>query len=51
MDLFNTEIENKGKLPFDLPNKEGYSSEWNENLNGFVITIPNGELFYSEHFF
>ena len=51
MDLFNTEIENKDKLPFDLPNKEGYNSEWNQNLNGFVITIPNGELFYSEHFF
>jgi alkylated DNA repair dioxygenase AlkB len=51
MDLFDTEIENKDKLPFDFPNKEGYSCEWKENLNGFVILIPNGELFYSEHFF
>ena len=51
MDLFNSELENKNKLPFDLPNKEGYSYEWNDTLNGFVILIPNGELFYSEHFF
>ncbi|MBE7691248.1 alpha-ketoglutarate-dependent dioxygenase AlkB family protein [Tenacibaculum piscium] len=47
MDLFN--IENK--LPFKLPNKEGYCSKWIEKLNGFIISIPNGELFYSEYFF
>ncbi len=49
MDLFN--IENKNKLPFKLPNKDGYYSEWIEKLNGFIISIPNGELFYSEYFF
>jgi alkylated DNA repair dioxygenase AlkB len=38
-------------LPFVLPNKEGYSAQWNEELKGFDIKIPNGELFYSECFF
>lgn len=51
MDLFNSTEENKNKLPFEFPNKDGYSSKWDDNLNGFIITIPNGELFYSEHFF
>ena len=38
-------------LPFAFPNKAGYSAQWNEKLGGFDIKIPNGELFYSEHFF
>ena len=42
--LFNT-------LPFALPSKPGYSAMWNEKLQGYDIKIPNGELFYAEHFF
>jgi alkylated DNA repair dioxygenase AlkB len=49
MDLFSTDEENK--LPFDLPLSDGYSSRWDENLNGHIINIPNGILFYSEHYF
>jgi alkylated DNA repair dioxygenase AlkB len=49
MDLFSD--NNKKKLPFDLPEKDGYKAVWNDAFNGFNITIPNGELFYSEHFF
>ncbi|MDE0926177.1 MAG: alpha-ketoglutarate-dependent dioxygenase AlkB [Methylophilaceae bacterium] len=49
MNLFD-EISEKS-LPFDIPNEDGYSSKWDEIKQGFVITIPNGELFYAEHFF
>ena len=38
-------------LPFVIPTKPGYSATWNEELNGYDIKIPNGELFYAEHFF
>lgn len=48
-DLF-TESQEK-RLPFQLPNKEGYFYEWNESDNGFDISVPNGQLFYSERFF
>jgi alkylated DNA repair dioxygenase AlkB len=37
--------------PFDLPNTDDYSWVWNEDMNGYDIQIPNGELFYSENFF
>jgi alkylated DNA repair dioxygenase AlkB len=47
MDLFDNEI----RLPFDIPNEDGYSVQWNEDLNGFDIIVPNGKLFYSEFFF
>lgn len=47
MDLF----DEHDVAPFELPNKDGYSITWNENLNGYDIKIPNGELFYSENFF
>ena len=50
MELFNT-TENNNALPFILPNEEGYSFKFDKTLNGFFITIPNGELFYSENFF
>jgi alkylated DNA repair dioxygenase AlkB len=50
MDLFSLN-HNEKKLPFYFPEKEGYKAIWNENSNGFIITIPNGELFYSEYFF
>jgi len=47
MDLF----EHEKRLPFSLPEGDGYSAIWNESLNGFEITVPHGVLFYSEHFF
>jgi alkylated DNA repair dioxygenase AlkB len=50
MDLFDIS-ENKKKLPFTFPEKEGYSYRFDETINGFFITIPNGELFYCENFF
>lgn len=48
MDLFNS---NNTTKPFTLPNEEGYHAAFNEELNGYIIKIPNGELFYAEHFF
>ncbi|MFT4155847.1 alpha-ketoglutarate-dependent dioxygenase AlkB family protein [Parafilimonas sp.] len=50
MDLFNQTPDTK-ELPFKLPQKDNYSYQWNDEMNGFVISIPNGQLFYSEHFF
>ena len=47
MDLFNDEKI----LPFIFSSDDGYSSLWNESLNGFEITVPHGKLFYSEFFF
>lgn len=42
---------NEEILPFSLPKEEGYSYVWDDELKGFLITIPNGNLFYSQHFF
>lgn len=42
---------NEKILPFSLPDEEGYSYVWDQELRGFLITIPNGSLFYSQHFF
>lgn len=50
-DLFENDSQQEKKLPFLLPNAEGYSAVWNEQLQGFDIAVPNGELFYAEHFF
>jgi alkylated DNA repair dioxygenase AlkB len=41
----------KPKQTFYLPEKLGYSCVWDEVLRGFYIQIPNGHLFYAEHFF
>ncbi len=49
MDLFSDNT--KKHLPFEIPNDEGYSFHWDDDKNGFIIKIPNGELFYSEFFF
>ncbi len=49
MDLFDNTKESH--VPFDFPDEDGFLISWNEKLNGFDIKIPNGELFYSEHFF
>ena len=46
MDLFNS-----FQLPIKLPQKEGYSFSYNEELQLFEIDIPNGKLLYGKHFF
>ncbi len=48
MELFNSGIPNP---PFKIPNAEGYNCKFNNGLNVFEITIPNGMLIYSEHYF
>ena len=48
MDLFNSQNIN---LPFQLPNEDGYHCDFNEELNVYIIKIPNGEILYAEHFF
>lgn len=50
MDLFGLKINTSNKIPFQIPNLEGYSYSWNKDWNGFDIQIPQGELFYSEGF-
>ena len=47
MDLFDTGVS----PPFDVPSGEGYETEHLEEIKGFRIRIPNGELLYVEHFF
>lgn len=49
MDLFDNCQEKI--LPFHIPKESGYSFSWDEDLKGFNIKIPNGELFYAENFF
>lgn len=48
MDLFNSQNTD---LPFQLPKEDGYHFEFNNDLNFYVIKIPNGEIIYAEHFF
>ncbi|MFW6515279.1 alpha-ketoglutarate-dependent dioxygenase AlkB family protein [Acinetobacter baumannii] len=51
-DLFDEVIDTEiKKLPFDLPNVDGFSSQWDESRQGFIIQIPNGVLFYAPQFF
>lgn len=38
-------------LPFDIPERSGYSSIWDEQRQGHIITVPDGELFYAASFF
>lgn len=47
-DLFNPQVR---ELPFRLPEGDGYGATWNEERKGFDIIVPDGWLFYSEHFF
>lgn len=50
MDLFN-QVDSRS-LPFQLPNgHSGYECIWSEVPRGHSITVPNGALFYSEHYF
>jgi len=51
MDLFNENFSKEKTLPFELPMKNGYGFEWDETNQGFIIKVPNGELFYAEQFF
>jgi len=47
-DLF----ESEGLVPpFEVPRRSGYNVAWNAEKNGYDVLVPNGELFYSEHFF
>lgn len=51
-DLFDSLEENSvHKLPFAIPEEAGFSYTWNQELQGFVIEIPHGQLFYVPHFF
>lgn len=38
-------------LPFALPVGDGFRASWNEQANGFDVTVPGGEFFYADHFF
>ena len=51
MDFFDDPAATRKQLPFDLPNKSDYRSDWDKVNQGFIIHIPDGELFYAEHFF
>ncbi|WP_454885550.1 alpha-ketoglutarate-dependent dioxygenase AlkB family protein [Sphingomonas oryzagri] len=39
------------KAPFTLPAGGGFEASWNEQLNGFDVTVPGGEFFYADQFF
>ena len=49
MDLFADIVE--PILPFSFPNDSSCYAKWDQKLNGFAISVPNGELFYSQNFF
>jgi len=49
MDLFS-DLENKN-LPFKLPDSDEISVEWNDQKRGHLITLPHGNLFYSQSVF
>ena len=51
IDMFRDRELVEKQLPFLLPNQPEYNSRWDQDKNGFIISIPNGELFYSEKFF
>ena len=48
MDLFKT-VETD--FPFDLPNRSDCTAKWLDDMRGYLITVPNGEMLYIEHFF
>lgn len=47
-DLFSPNVPT---LPFEMPTGEGYRIAWDENWNGFHLTVPDGWIFYVERFF
>lgn len=50
MDILSLNFDAKNHIPFQIPDLEGYSYAWNNELNGFEIKFPNGELFHAENF-
>jgi alkylated DNA repair dioxygenase AlkB len=48
VDLFKTA---EADLPFELPNRSDCSVQWIEELQGYRIVVPNGEITYVERFF
>jgi alkylated DNA repair dioxygenase AlkB len=38
-------------LPFEMPAETGYQAVWNPEWRGYDISVPNGDLFFSEQFF
>lgn len=48
MDLFDNE---SAAAPFEMPKGNGYSAQWIDDLRGYRILVPNGELTYVEQFF
>jgi len=41
----------KVDLPFGVSPNIAYKANWNERWNGYDVSLPNGQLFYAEHFF
>ena len=39
------------RLPFEIPSGDGYQAQWRDELQGYMIFVPKGELFYAERFF
>lgn len=48
MDLFERDSLSP---PFEIPKTEGYSLTWREEVRGWWIQIPHGEVLYVEQFF
>lgn len=48
-DVANLE-ETQAKLPFSLPDMEGFDAVWLDDKQGYKITIPNGALLYIPNF-
>lgn len=49
MDLFS-DLE-EPRLPFTMPAGIEYSFRWDDNIQAFILRIPNGELIFAERFF
>jgi len=48
VDLFG---RTEQQLPFGIPQDSGYETNWNDTLQGYRISVPNGEMLYVETFF
>ena len=48
MDLFD---DIGAETPFNIPDGEEYRTDWIDAINGFKISVPHGELVYSDSFF
>lgn len=47
-DLFQP---HKIETPFEITPNIDHDVSWNDHCGGFEVRVPNGELFYAEHFF